>query len=81
MANLGDLNDRLFRELDRLDALDMDDQEAVEREVERAHAIQGLAQTTINNAGTILAAMRMQRDAETGVAGTVHVPRMLSGGD
>lgn len=79
MASLGDLNDRIFRELDRLEELDMSDKDMREAEIDRAHAIEGLASVTISNARTVIDAIRLQRDAEIGIAGAVAVPKMLTG--
>jgi hypothetical protein len=77
MASLSDLNERLFRELDRLEAVD--DPDEIRTEVERARAIQGMASTAVANANTMLAAVRLQREAEMGVAGAVQVPKGLLG--
>lgn len=79
MAGLSDLNDRLFRELDRLESVDMNDKDEREAEIERAKAIAHLATVTINNANTVMRAVSLQREAEMGVAGAVSVPRMLLG--
>lgn len=73
---LGDLNDVLFRELARLEGAEGED---LAMEIDRAKAVQGIANTTISNANTILSALRMQREAEMGVAGAVAVPRGLLG--
>lgn len=73
---LMDLNDHLFMELERLGNEDMTDEE-LEREIKRAHAIQGVAQQTISNANTMLSALKLQ-DAK--MDANLSVPKMLTGG-
>ena len=79
MANLMDLNDRIFRELDRLEAVDMDDKEAREAEIERAKAISGMVGRAIENANTVMRAAQMTADTMDDLAVRVAVPRMLIG--
>ena len=79
MSNLMDVNERLFRELDRLDAVDVGDREALEAEVERARAIGGMVGRVVENAKTMMEAARMQADAMDGVAAQVGTSRLLIG--
>ncbi|ACV22602.1 Uncharacterised protein [Slackia heliotrinireducens] len=76
MNNMGTLNDALFRELERLESAEGD---GLQREVERAKAVADLAGKVIDNARTSLQAVRLQREAEDGVAASVSVPRFLMG--
>lgn len=79
MANLMDLNDRIFRELDRLEAVDMDDAEARDAEIERAKAIGAMVGRAIENANTVMRAAQMTADTMDDLAVRVAVPRMLIG--
>lgn len=79
MANLMDLNDRIFRKLDRLEAVDMDDKEAREAEIERAKAISGMVGRAIENANTAMRAAQMTAATMDDLAVQVAVPRMLLG--
>lgn len=79
MANLMDLNDRIFRELDRLEAVDMDDPEARDAEIERARAIGTMVGRAIENANTVMRAAQMTADTMDDLAVRVAVPRMLIG--
>ncbi|MBQ2680422.1 MAG: hypothetical protein IJF97_00645 [Eggerthellaceae bacterium] len=80
MGNLIDLNDRIFRELERLEAIDMDDTEARDAEFERARVIGTMVGHAISNANTALRAAGMQARAMDGLAERVSVPKMLIGG-
>lgn len=71
--SLGRLNEVLFNQLERLDALDVSDEEATKREIERSRAIEGTAKSITENGKTILQATRMR--AEFGVG--VQFPKML----
>lgn len=77
MSNLMDLNDRLFRELDRLENAQGDELAA---EIERAKTIGSMAGRVIENANAAMRAAQMQADAMDDVAMRVAVPRMLTGG-
>ena len=79
MSNLMDLNDRIFRELDRLEAVDMDDAEAREAEIERAKAIGSMVGHAISNANTVIKAAQMQAATMDDLAMQVAVPRILIG--
>lgn len=59
-ANLGSLNDILFAEMRQLMSMDMADEAAVERELDRAKAVSDLAGVTIDNANTVLKAVQVQ---------------------
>lgn len=74
MSDLKKVNDIAFRELDRLEAASGEELEA---EIERARTIKGLADTVISNGNLTLRAAQ----AQTGVAESVRLPRMLIGGD
>lgn len=79
MGTLMDLNDRIFRELDRLEEVDMDDKEARDAEIERARAISGMVGRAIENANTAMRAAQMTAGAMDDLAVQVAVPRMLLG--
>lgn len=72
--NLGDLNDYLFAELDRLTEPGMTP-EQMRDEIERSRSVSGLAAQVISNASTMLKA------AELGAISNVAVPAMLGTGD
>ncbi len=73
--SLGRLNEALFDELDRLNALDLEDEEAVKLEINRSKAIEGIAKTTVDNAKIIIDATRLR--AEYGQQASV--PKLLEG--
>ena len=73
--SLGRLNEALFDELDRLNALELENEEAVKLEISRSKAIEGIAKTTVDNAKTILDATRLR--AEYGQQ--TSVPQLLEG--
>lgn len=79
MSNLMDLNDRIFRELDRLEQVDMNDADAREAEIERAKAIGTMVGHAISNANTIIKAAQMQAATMDDIAMQVAIPRMLIG--
>jgi hypothetical protein len=72
---LGRLNEVLFAELDRLSAVDIENEDAVKLEISRSKAIEGIAKTTVDNAKTVLDATRLK--AEFGQQ--THMPKMLEG--
>ena len=51
---LGRLNEVLFAELERLDALDVADEAALKAEMQRSQAVQGVAREINSSAATIL---------------------------
>lgn len=74
------LNDALFAELDRL--AQVDGEEAIEREIERANAVSGLARNIIGNASTAISLMKFQNDTGLSTAELIaKQPKMLNGGD
>ena len=73
---LGDLTNHLFAELERLGDESMD-AEQLDREIERARAITGVASQVISNARTMLDAVRLRDDANDA---NMRLPRMLSDG-
>ena len=72
-ANLGSLNDILFAEMRQLMSMDMADEAAVERELDRAKAVSDLAGVTIDNANTVLKAVQVQ----DGLMNRRAMPKML----
>lgn len=76
MSNLLALNDRIFAELDRLEAADGED---LDREIERAKAISSMCGRAIENANTILRAVQAREDAMDDVAMRVGTTRLLVG--
>ena len=74
---LGRLNEVLFAELERLDALDASDEDAVRVEVSRSKAIQEVAREVNASAKTIMDAARFR--AEWAGAKQAKMPKMLEG--
>lgn len=72
---LMDLNNHLFEELERLGNEELSDEE-LEREIKRAHAVQGIAQQTISNANVMLSALKFQ---DSKIDANMSVPKMLTG--
>ncbi len=72
---LAGVNEAMFDELDRLDALDISDADAVAAEVQRARAVRDVAATIIGNGRLVLDLARA--DADT--AGAVKIPKGLLG--
>ena len=66
MANnantLGRLNEILFAELERLNALDATDKDALEAEVERSKAVQGVAKEINTSARSVLETARLRAE-------------------
>lgn len=76
--DLGELAAALFGELDRLDACRT--AEEIEREVMRARAVKDIAATVIDNANTVISAVRLRQQAEDGQLGTLApLPPLLLG--
>lgn len=73
---LGDLNNHLFEELERLNNEELAG-EKLETELERAKAITSVAQQIISNANTILQAKKFQ--AESLGRSKTDMPKMLEG--
>lgn len=74
---MGDLNNILFEELERLNDTDLKGEE-LEKEMERAKAINEVSKQVIANAKTVLAAAKFRDDH---LNADMSVPRMLTGGD
>lgn len=74
---LGRLNEVLFAELERLNAVDVTDKDALQAEVERSKAVQGVAKEINISARSILETARMR--AEWNTARAVQTPKMLEG--
>lgn len=76
------LNDALFAQLDKLQAVDTDDADAMERAIEQTKAVSQLASNIISNANTAISAMRLYDNAGMGAAELIgRSPKMLGGGD
>lgn len=60
--NLMDLNDVLFKQLDRLDKKGLS-QEELEKEIKRANAITNIAGVIVNNANLLLKAQKIKDDS------------------
>lgn len=72
---LGDLNNHLFAQLERLSDEDIKGEELKE-EMERARAITGVSKQIIQNASTVLRAKQMQLDYSKEEK---EMPKMLEG--
>ena len=59
---LGRLNEVLFAELERLNAVDVTDAAALQAEVERSKAVQGVAKEINASAKTVLDTARMRAE-------------------
>jgi hypothetical protein len=73
---LGDLNNHLFAQLERLNDEDIKG-EALQEEITRAKAVTGIASQIISNANVVLQAKRLQ--AETLGRDKTDMPKMLEG--
>lgn len=60
--NLMDLNDALFKQLDRLDKKELSSEE-LEQEIKRANAITNIAGVIVNNANLLLKAQKVKDDS------------------
>lgn len=74
---MGRLQDALFDELDRLDAIDITDTDALKAEIERSKAVEGIARATIENVGVAIEATRLK--AQYTQNATVTMPKLLEG--
>lgn len=72
---LGRLNEVLFAELERLDALDVADEAALKAEMQRSQAVQGVAREINSSAATILKSAQFR--AEWAGAKTAKMPKLL----
>ena len=76
------LNEALFAQLDKLQSVDPDDADAMERTIEQTKAVSQLAVNIIGNANTAISAMRLYDQAGLGAAELIgRSPRMLGGGE
>lgn len=73
---LGDLNNHLFAQLERLNDEDIKG-EALQEEITRAKAVTGIASQIISNANVVLQAKKLQ--AETLGRDKTDMPKMLEG--
>ena len=74
---LGRLNEVLFAELERLDALDVTDEDALKREIERSKAVQGVAKEINTSARSVLDTVRLR--AEWAGAKVAQPSKLLEG--
>lgn len=75
--DLGRLNEVLFEELDRLNAMDADDRDAVALEVSRAKAVQGIASQITASSQIVLDTVKLR--AELAGSRMAKTPQMLNG--
>ena len=76
------LNDALFAQLGKLQSVDENDAEAMERTIEQTKAVSQLAGNIISNANTAISAMRLYDSAGMGAAELIgKAPKMLGGGE
>ena len=74
---LGRLNEVLFAELERLDAVDVTDEAALRAEVERSKAVQGVAKEINTSARSVLETARLR--AEWAGARVAQPSKLLEG--
>lgn len=74
--NLGELNNFLFAQLERLDNPEITEEE-LQQEIQRSKAIASVSAQIIANANTVLEAQRFV--SETVGRSKVEVPKMLEG--
>lgn len=75
--SLGRLNEILFAELERLDAVDVTDEAALRAEVERSKAVQGVAKEINISARSLLDTARLR--AEWAGARVMQPSKLLEG--
>ena len=66
---IGAVNDALFRELERLEAVKLEDPEAVRCEIERAKAVRDIAETIIDSGHLTANVIRLKH--QLGVTATI----------
>lgn len=72
---LGDLNNHLFAQLERLNDEDIKGED-LQEEINRAKAITSIASQVISNGNLVLSAKRLMNDRENA---DVIIPKMLEG--
>lgn len=70
---LAGVNDAMFRELERLEAVDVSDRDQMEAEIGRAKAVRDIADTIISNGNLVLRVAQ----ASTACGEAVAVPKGL----
>ena len=78
MAGLVELNERMFRELDRLEAAEGED---LENEIARAKAIETMCGRVIDSTNAAIRMASLQQTAMDDVAMNGVTGRMLGGGE
>ena len=73
MNDLGNLNDYMFEQVERLNELDLTDLDGTKAEIARSRALLEVGKVIIENAQTVLEATRFKSD----FPGTQATPRML----
>ena len=73
MNDLGNLNDYMFEQVERLNELDLTDLDGTKAEIARSSALVEVGKVIIENAQTVLEATRFKSD----FPGTQATPRML----
>lgn len=74
---LGRLNEVLFAELERLNALDVSDADALQAEIERSKAVQGVAKEINTSARSVLETAKLR--AEWAGAKVAQPSKLLEG--
>ena len=74
---LGRLNEVLFAELERLNALDVSDADALQAEIERSKAVQGVAKEINTSARSVLETAKLR--AEWAGAKLAQPSKLLDG--
>ena len=74
---LGRLNEVLFAELERLNALDVSDADALQAEIERSKAVQGVAKEINTSARSVLETAKLR--AEWAGAKLAQPSKLLNG--
>lgn len=72
---IASVNEVLFRQLDRLEAVKSDDADAMRAEIDRAKAVEGIARTVIDNGKLVLDVAR----AGVSAGEAVSIPKGLLG--